>query len=68
MSDLLAAQDTISPLVAVLWVLYPMTALVLIELLLRAFTDDDECQNLNFHELDSIITREIGRASCRERV
>jgi len=42
MSDLLAAQDTISPLVAVLWVLYPMTALVLIELLLRAFNDDDD--------------------------
>ena len=42
MSDLVAAQDTISPLVAVLWVLYPMTALVLIELLLRAFNDDDD--------------------------
>ena len=41
MSDLLAAQDSISPLVAVIWVLYPMTALVLIELLLRAFNDDD---------------------------
>ena len=41
MSDLVAAQDNISPLVAVLWVLYPMTALVLIELLLRAFNDDD---------------------------
>ena len=41
MSDLSAASDTISPLVAVLWVLYPMTALVLIELLLRAFNDDD---------------------------
>ena len=42
MSDLLAAQDSISPLTAVLWVLYPMTALVLIELLLRAFNDDDD--------------------------
>ena len=41
MSDLSAAQDTISPLVAVLWVFYPMAALVLIELLLRAFNDDD---------------------------
>ena len=41
MSDLVAAQDTISPLVAVLWVFYPMAALVLIELLLRAFNDDD---------------------------
>ena len=41
MSDLVAAQDTISPLTAVLWVFYPMTALVLIELLLRAFNDDD---------------------------
>ena len=42
MSDFVAAQDSISPLVAVLWVLYPMTALVLIELLLRAFNDDDD--------------------------
>ena len=41
MSDLVAAQDTISPLVAVLWVFYPMAALVLIELFLRAFNDDD---------------------------
>ena len=41
MSDFVAAQDTISPLVAVLWVFYPMAALVLIELLLRAFNDDD---------------------------
>ena len=42
MSDLSAATDTISPLVAVLWVFYPMTALVLIELLLRAFNNDDD--------------------------
>ena len=42
MSDLSAGSDTISPLVAVLWVFYPMAALVLIELLLRAFNDDDD--------------------------
>ena len=42
MSDLSATSDTISPLVAVLWVFYPMAALVLIELLLRAFNDDDD--------------------------
>ena len=42
MSDLVAASDNISPLVAVLWVFYPMAALVLIELLLRAFNDDDD--------------------------
>ena len=42
MSDFVAASDTISPLVAVLWVLYPMTALVLVELLLRAFNNDDD--------------------------
>ena len=45
MSDLSAAQDTISPLVAVLWVFYPIAALVLIELLLRAFNDDDDDQD-----------------------
>ena len=42
MSDFVAAQDSISPLVAVLWVFYPMTALVLIELFLRAINDDDD--------------------------
>ena len=42
MSDLSAASNTISPLIAVLWVFYPMTALVLIELLLRAFNNDDD--------------------------
>ena len=42
MSDLVAASDSISPLVAVLWVFYPMAALVLIELLLRTFNDDDD--------------------------
>ena len=42
MSDLSAASDTISPLVAVLWVFYPMAALVLIELLLRAINNDDD--------------------------
>ena len=42
MGDLSAATDTISPLMAVLWVFYPMAALVLIELLLRAFNDDDD--------------------------
>ena len=42
MSDLSAASNSISPLVAVLWVFYPMTALVLIELFLRAINNDDD--------------------------
>ena len=42
MGDLVAASDSISPLMAVLWVFYPMTALVLIELLLRTFNNDDD--------------------------
>ena len=42
MSDLSAASDTISPLVAVLWVFYHMAALVLIELILRALSNDDD--------------------------
>ena len=45
MGDLTAASDTISPLVAVLWVFYPMAALVLIELILRAFNNDDDDDN-----------------------
>ena len=42
MGDLSAASNDISPLMAVLWVFYPMTALVVIELLLRAFNNDDD--------------------------
>ena len=42
MSDFIADSNTISPLVAVLWVFYPMAALVLVELILRAFNDDDD--------------------------
>ena len=41
MGDLSAATDTISPLTAVLWCFYPMAALVLVELILRAINDDD---------------------------
>ena len=42
MSDFVAASDTVSPLVALLWVFYPMSALVLVELILRAFNNDDD--------------------------
>ena len=42
MGDLVAASNDISPLMAVLWVFYPMAALVLIELILRAFNNDDD--------------------------
>ena len=45
MSDFVAAQDSISPLVAVLWVFYPMAALVLVELILRAINGDDDDDN-----------------------
>ncbi len=42
MGDLSAASNDISPLMAVLWVFYPMAALVLIELILRTFNNDDD--------------------------
>ena len=42
MGDLSAATDTISPLTAVIWIFYPMAALVLVELILRTFYDDDD--------------------------
>ena len=42
MGDLSAASDTITPLTAVLWVFYPMAALVLVELILRAINNDDD--------------------------
>ena len=42
MGDFTAASDSISPIIAVLWVFYPMDALVLIELILRALSNDDD--------------------------
>ena len=42
MGDLVAASDSISPLTAILWCFYPMAALVLIELIMRAVNDDDD--------------------------
>ena len=45
MGDFIAATDSISPFTAVLWVFYPMAALVLIELILRAINDDDDDQD-----------------------
>ena len=45
MGDFIAASDTISPLTAVLWIFYPMAALVLVELILRAINDDDDDQD-----------------------
>ena len=42
MGDLVAASTDISPLTAILWCFYPMAALVMIELLLRSFNDDDD--------------------------
>ena len=42
MGDFIAATDSISPLTAILWCFYPMAVLVLVELLLRSFNDDDD--------------------------
>ena len=42
MSDFVAASNDITPFTAVLWVFYPMAALVLVELILRAINDDDD--------------------------
>ena len=42
MTDLIAGSSNVSPLAAILWVFYPMTALVLIELILRAIRNDDD--------------------------
>ena len=41
MGELQAVND-ISPFTAILWIFYPMAALVLVELILRAFNDDDD--------------------------
>ena len=45
MGELQAASESASPFIALLWVFYPMAALVLIELILRAINDDDDDQD-----------------------
>ena len=42
MGDFVAATDSISPLTAILWCFYPIGALVLVELIMRAINDDDD--------------------------
>ena len=42
MSDFQVAADTFPIWKAVLWIFYPMAALVMVELLLRGFDDDDQ--------------------------
>ena len=42
MGELQAASNSISPLMAILWCFYPIGALVLIELIMRAVNDDDD--------------------------
>ena len=42
MSEFQVAADTFPIWKAVLWIFYPMTALVMVELLLRGFDDDDD--------------------------
>ncbi len=41
MGELQAVND-ISPFQAILWIFYPMAALVLVELISRAINDDDD--------------------------
>ena len=41
MSDFQVAADTFPIWKAVLWIFYPMAALVIVELLLRGFDDDE---------------------------
>jgi len=42
MGELEAATESISAFKAILWVFYPMVALVLVELLMRATNNDDD--------------------------
>jgi len=42
MGELEAAAGSISAFKAILWIFYPMAALVFAELLLRAMNDDDD--------------------------
>ena len=47
MGDFVAASNEISPIVAILWVLYPMAAVVLIEIILRVINPDDDDDETN---------------------
>ncbi len=47
MGDLAATTESASPLLAILWVFYPMAVVVLIELLLRAMNPDDDDDDTN---------------------
>jgi hypothetical protein len=42
MGELQTAVDTFPIWKAILWIFYPMAALVMVELLLRGFDDDDD--------------------------
>ena len=42
MSEFQVAADTFPIWKAVLWIFYPMAALVMVELVLRGFDDDDD--------------------------
>ena len=42
MGEFVQATESVSPIVAILWVFYPMAAVVLIELFLRAISNDDD--------------------------
>ncbi len=42
MGELQAATESVSPIFAILWVFYPMAVVVLIELFLRAISNDDD--------------------------
>ncbi len=42
MGELQAATESVSTLLAILWVFYPMAVVVLIELFLRAISNDDD--------------------------
>jgi len=42
MGELQTAVDTFPIWKAILWIFYPMAALVIVELLLRGFDDDDD--------------------------
>ncbi len=45
MGELQATTSSISPLVAIIWCFYPISALVLIELIMRTINDDDDDQD-----------------------
>ena len=59
MTDLYSASSTVSPITALLWCLYPVTVLVIIEILLGGGFDDDNNDEHDAEKMSATIVHHI---------